>query len=575
MNRRTAGGSRRWHVLVLAALVLGMIGMAAPARPAAATPQKQAIARASFGALPLGPLAASSETPVELGTLAIDSDTAAIIASPVGGGKALALSGGAGAAEVRFKAYPAGLPPVNGNDPNVNGNDKYDLVVRTTLTASISDTAGATFGLEVDGSALFEFFSFGADGQLLREGAPISATYAVSSPVKLEARVHLARGTADLAIAGSNGTTRLLGLPVDAAFSRETLNRVQYSVTGGTGVYTLDDLLVDIERESSPPAIIIIEQPETEYSYENGLIFFMIKIKIHNDGGRADAVYLIIDLDEFSELADLSFLEGAGFVVEIVDGKVVIGIGMNNSLTTGAMVDFKLKIKIKGDSFKLKLTLRYTDGTGDYEQEPIEYNETVPPMTELPPVVPPTTPTTPTTPLTPTASLPRLTVGSIDIRFKARWQSGGGLRIYGLPLTEPLTTTNGVIIQYFERVRFEYHPENEGSEYVVLLGLMGVELGFQEAPQPAPTDDADADWYFAPTGHTINPAFRAFWEDRGGLYTFGYPIGRAFKDSGGRLVQYFERTRLELHPENAGSEYEILLGLLGEELLQRTQTAPR
>ncbi|HYF66029.1 MAG TPA: hypothetical protein VD886_24580 [Herpetosiphonaceae bacterium] len=574
MNRRTAGWSRRWHIFVLAALVLGMIGVAAPARPAAAAPQKQAIARASFGSVPLGPLAAGTETPVELGTLAIDSDTAAIITSPIGGGKALALSGGAGAAEVRFKAYPAGLPEVNGNDPNVNGNDKYDLVVRTTLTASISDTAGATFGLEIDGGDLFEFFSFGAGGQLYRDGAPISATYGISSAVKLEARIHLARNTADLFITGSNGTTRLVGLDVDPAFSRETLNRVQYTVTGGTGVYTLDDLLVDIERESGPPAIIIIEEPETEYGYENGIVFFMIKIKISNDGGRADGVYLILNLDEFCNLDDLSFLEGAGYVVEIIDGRVVIGIGMNNSLTTGAMVDMKIKIKIKGDKFKLKLTLRYTDGTGDYENEPIEYNETVPPPATTPPTLPPTTPTTPTVPLTPTV-LPRLTIASIDIRFKARWDRGGGLRIYGLPLTEPQTQANGVIIQYFERVRFEYHPENEGTEYVVLLGLMGVELGFKEAPQPAPTNATDGAWYFTATGHTINPAFRAFWDDRGGLYTFGYPIGQAFRDKDGRLVQYFERTRLELHPENAGTEYEVLLGLLGEELLQRSQTAPR
>ena len=105
------------------------------------------------------------------------------------------------------------------------------------------------------------------------------------------------------------------------------------------------------------------------------------------------------------------------------------------------------------------------------------------------------------------------------------------------------------------------------------LGLMGVELGFQEAPQAAPASAADQLWYFAPTGHTINPAFRAFWSDRGGLYTFGYPIGAAFTDGNGRLVQYFERTRLELHPEHAGSEYAVLLGLLGEELLQRTAEA--
>jgi hypothetical protein len=29
------------------------------------------------------------------------------------------------------------------------------------------------------------------------------------------------------------------------------------------------------------------------------------------------------------------------------------------------------------------------------------------------------------------------------------------------------------------------------------------------------------------------------------------------------MVQYFERARFELHPENAGTQYEVLLGQLG------------
>ena len=125
------------------------------------------------------------------------------------------------------------------------------------------------------------------------------------------------------------------------------------------------------------------------------------------------------------------------------------------------------------------------------------------------------------------------------------------------------------MIQYFERVRFEYHPENAGTQYEVLLGLMGVELGFREASLPAPAAPADRPWYFAATGHTINPGFRTFWRDQGALYTFGYPIGPAFTDKNGRTVQYFERVRLELHTENADSEYAVLLGLLGEELLMK------
>src|SRR5207253_4450759 len=35
------------------------------------------------------------------------------------------------------------------------------------------------------------------------------------------------------------------------------------------------------------------------------------------------------------------------------------------------------------------------------------------------------------------------------------------------------------------------------------------------------------------------------------------------------LVQYFERSRFEYHPENAGTPYEVLLGLLGTQLSQK------
>ena len=49
---------------------------------------------------------------------------------------------------------------------------------------------------------------------------------------------------------------------------------------------------------------------------------------------------------------------------------------------------------------------------------------------------------------------------------------------------------------------------------------------------------------------------------------FGFPLSEAFqevsKDDGKSYpVQYFERNRFELHPEYAGSPYEVLLGLLG------------
>lgn len=128
---------------------------------------------------------------------------------------------------------------------------------------------------------------------------------------------------------------------------------------------------------------------------------------------------------------------------------------------------------------------------------------------------------------------------------------------------------SGIIVQYFERVRFEYHPELAGTEHEVLLGRLGVELGYSTPPVPAPaTPDR---WYFAPTGHLIAAPFRNFWTVSGGLASYGYPIGEVFTDANGRQVQYFERARLERHPELAGTPFEVMIGFLGEESLLTNQ----
>ena len=59
--------------------------------------------------------------------------------------------------------------------------------------------------------------------------------------------------------------------------------------------------------------------------------------------------------------------------------------------------------------------------------------------------------------------------------FRAYWEQQGGLAIYGLPLSDPFEE-NGRLVQYFERNRFEHHPEFAGTRYEVLLGLLGREL---------------------------------------------------------------------------------------------------
>ena len=64
--------------------------------------------------------------------------------------------------------------------------------------------------------------------------------------------------------------------------------------------------------------------------------------------------------------------------------------------------------------------------------------------------------------------------------FLRYWLANGGLAVFGFPLTEEFTETNAAdgqpyTVQYFERNRFEYHPEHAGGRYEVLLGLLGAE----------------------------------------------------------------------------------------------------
>ena len=59
--------------------------------------------------------------------------------------------------------------------------------------------------------------------------------------------------------------------------------------------------------------------------------------------------------------------------------------------------------------------------------------------------------------------------------FLAYWRAHGGLAIFGYPISEEFAE-NGYTVQYFERNRFEYHPEYAGHANEVLLGLLGVDI---------------------------------------------------------------------------------------------------
>lgn len=178
---------------------------------------------------------------------------------------------------------------------------------------------------------------------------------------------------------------------------------------------------------------------------------------------------------------------------------------------------------------------------------------------------------------------------SITGSFKQFFDAHGGLAILGLPLTEAFEE-EGVLVQYFERARFEYHQELPAGQRVQLTQIGRWFTNERAATDPAfqwlgeNPDSSGQRLFFAESGHSVGGAFRGFWEGRGGLPVFGYPISEELTETSAAdgqqyTVQYFERARFEYHADKVGTPDEVQLGLLGRDLLNlrpaaQAKTAP-
>ncbi|MFC1997000.1 hypothetical protein ACFLXI_05255 [Chloroflexota bacterium] len=131
--------------------------------------------------------------------------------------------------------------------------------------------------------------------------------------------------------------------------------------------------------------------------------------------------------------------------------------------------------------------------------------------------------------------------------------------LFGAPITEAFEDTLGTKVQYFEKVRFELDPSLP-SNIQVKLSPLG-EYIYEGGRKLGMTTNSPACRFFAETGHSICYAFLDFFETNGGINQFGYPISD-FEDHEGRIVQYFQKTRLEWHPENAPGKW-VTVGNLG------------
>lgn len=185
------------------------------------------------------------------------------------------------------------------------------------------------------------------------------------------------------------------------------------------------------------------------------------------------------------------------------------------------------------------------------------------------------------------------TMHPLTTEFLSFWNGSGGLPVFGYPLTSEYQEQNPdagepLRVQYLERQRFEHHPDLAGTPYEVLIGRLG-----HTAAERAGLLDSEAfqrvDFVQAPegcllfseTGHTLCGRFLDYWQSSGlefgdpgvsyaeSLALFGLPLSEEFTDPAtGYVSQYFERAIFEYHPENDGTEFEVLLRRLGVEELQ-------
>lgn len=134
----------------------------------------------------------------------------------------------------------------------------------------------------------------------------------------------------------------------------------------------------------------------------------------------------------------------------------------------------------------------------------------------------------------------------------------GGLKIFGYPITGTFDW-QGRRVQYFQKARMELHPEAP-YPYRVQLGLLGEELRYRKPGVAAVANDQYRR-YYPETQHILAYAFLNFFDANGGLDVFGYPISE-FMLENGRIVQYFQRAKMEWHPELSGDQ-RVQLGDLG------------
>ncbi len=149
--------------------------------------------------------------------------------------------------------------------------------------------------------------------------------------------------------------------------------------------------------------------------------------------------------------------------------------------------------------------------------------------------------------------------------FRRAWEHLGGRGTFGLPLSEAFVRPeDGGVVQYFEAAVLEFH---EGGFYDADFDLLSKPEQTMRVIHPAAIGYAALEGrslappsytpipntrYFPDTGYTVQGDFWSLYENLLGPWRFGAALSSEFTEQVGDkviTVQYFERGRIEYHPE--------------------------
>lgn len=367
---------RPLSALVLLALLLGLVAVGTPAYRAYADDEgfEETLFKSDFDSLSSGALT-TAPLEVEVGEV-LAAPAPAEVATVSGlNGKAIAVSG-AGAVELRFSSYPGPLP-------QATNSQRYGLRVKAEIAAPAANVKGASLYLATAGGQRFEIVGFGADGKLARAGSPINLAYTANRTVQIEAFFDLKNRQLYLDLQTSAGSVKLSPISLPGGFGPDTVGRLIFAAGGATGKYGVDKVEIKVEKDDDddrePPArIVITPSPSNNVTFEvvGDVTLVNFNIVLKNQGGRAKNVFLVLDVDDdLLDLLDLSWVSGVGYVKEIKDGQIVIGIGEYNAIRKDTYdLKFKFKLKVKRDGeikLDIKYRVRYTDSGGARESDPL------------------------------------------------------------------------------------------------------------------------------------------------------------------------------------------------------------